>query len=114
VTPRKSLAPRSRNLFASVFTNDADFINIRAHELRGRRAIAEHHPTLFATIYKGSTARVERVLIRLIRPDVATIEQTTVVEFEGADRRAHMLAVAVEGPDGWAIQAVHNMLPLEG
>lgn len=99
--------------FASVFTEDADFINIRALELRGRQAIAEHHRLLFSTIYKGTSIRREGTRIRLIRRDVATVEQFAIVRLEGEERRAHMLAVAVDGPDGWAFQALHNMLPFD-
>jgi hypothetical protein len=55
----------------------------------------------------------EGTRIRLIRPDAGTIEQFAVVEVAGIQRRAHMLAVAAEGPDGWALEAFHNMLPFD-
>ncbi len=113
-TIKKAWQAGDGELFASVFTEDADFVNIRAHELRGRAAIAEHHNQIFSTVYQGSSIRSEGVRIKLIRPDVATIEQTSVVEFGGVERRAHMLAVAVDGAGGWAMQAVHNMIPFDG
>jgi|SRR5262245_62938563 len=100
--------------FASVFTDDADFVNIRALALRGRKEIAEHHNMLFSTIYKGTSIRSEDTRIRLIHPGVATIEQFAIVQIEGEERRAHMLAVAVETPEGWALQALHNMIPFTG
>ena len=102
------------DLFASVFTEDADFVNIRALALRGRKEIAEHHNLLFSSIYKGTSIRAEGTRIRLIRPDVATIEQFAIVAIEDEERRAHMLAVAVETPEGWALRAFHNMIPFEG
>jgi uncharacterized protein (TIGR02246 family) len=100
-------------LFASAHTEDADFSNIRANELRGRAEIDEHHRTLFSTIYRGATLRREGLRVSLIRPDVALVELRSVARAGELERHAHMLAVAVDGPEGWKLRAVHNMIPFE-
>ena len=100
--------------FASVFASDADFINIRAHALRGRAEIARHHTQIFTTIYRGSKARLGDLRIRFIRPDVATIEAASSVTLKDqTERHAHFLAVAVRNSERWEIQALHNMVPFE-
>lgn len=98
--------------FASVFAIDADFVNIRAHALRGRAEIGRHHTQIFTTIYRGSTVRIGGLRIRSIRPDVATIEAESAVTLPGQpERHAHMLAVAARDGGRWEIQALHNMIP---
>lgn len=97
--------------FASVFALDADFINIRAHALRGREEIARHHKQIWDTVYKGSTVERGDLLIHFIRPDVATIEVESTLRVGEIERHAHMLAVAVCNTGRWELQAVHNMVP---
>ncbi len=98
--------------FASVFANDADFINIRAQALRGRAEIAQHHDRIFSSIYRGSTVRIGELRIRSLRPDVATIEAVSAVTLKDQpERHAHMLAVALRNDGRWEIQALHNMIP---
>lgn len=98
--------------FASVFAVDADFVNIRAHALRGRAEIARHHTQIFTTIYRGSKVQAGDLRIKFIRPDVATIEASSKVTLKDqSERHAHMLAVAVASNGHWEIQALHNMVP---
>ena len=100
--------------FASVFALDADFINIRAHALRGRAEIATHHTKIFTTIYRGSKVRIGDFRIKFVRPDVATIEAASSVTLKDQpERHAHMLAVAVRDSGLWQIKALHNMIPFE-
>ena len=112
-TTAEAFAKGDGDLLASAHTEDADFINIRAKELRGRAEIAEHHRTIFSTVYRGATAETEGLRVSLIRPDVALVEMRTVVRAGDLERHAHMLAVAVDGPEGWKLRAVHNMIPFE-
>ncbi len=98
--------------FASVFAIDADFINIRAHALRGRAEIARHHNHIFSSVYRGSTVRLGSPRIRFVRPDVATLEiESAVTLKDQPERHAHLLAVAVRNDGRWEIQALHNMVP---
>lgn len=98
--------------FASVFAIEADFINIRAHALRGRAEIARHHTQIFTTIYRGSKVRIGDLRIRFIRPDVATVEAASSVTLKDqTERQAHLMAVAVHNGEKWEIQALHNMVP---
>ena len=97
--------------FASAFAEDADFINIRAHTLRGREEIARHHAQIFDTVYRGATVTLGELRIRFLRPDVATIEAASSVQMAAGERHAHMLAVAQKTDGLWLIQALHNMVP---
>ena len=99
------------DLFASVFAEDADFINITATPLRGRQEIAEHHARLWATIYKGSKGIRGPMRVRFIRPDVALVENEVTLKFGEHERHAHGLAVAVRNGDSWEIAGLQNMLP---
>ncbi|MBV9418151.1 MAG: SgcJ/EcaC family oxidoreductase, partial [Alphaproteobacteria bacterium] len=49
--------------FAAHMSDDADFIDVLGRHHTGRKAIAEGHKGIFATIYKGSVVNytVERV-----------------------------------------------------
>src|SRR5262249_32569907 len=90
---------------------DADFVTMTALELRGRAAIARHHAQIFSTVYRGTRTRISSCRIRLIRPDVATVEIAAVVEGLAQERRAHALAVAGRGASGWQLQTFNNMIP---
>ena len=97
--------------FASVFAEDADFTNITAQSLRGREAIARHHNQIFATVYRGTAMHTVESRVKLIHPDVATVERLSGVRMASGERRAHMLAVVLRKAGAWEIQALHNMLP---
>ena len=97
--------------FAAAFTDDADFVNMMAQPFRGRAEIARHHTQLFATLYKGTTIRMTDVRIRAIAQGVVTLELSAVVAGFVPERRAHSLAVAVRGSEGWRIRSFHNMIP---
>ena len=104
-------ARRDGELFASAFTEDADFINMQALALRGRAEIAAHHNRIFNGVYQGTRLRVDETHVRLIRPDVATIEVAAAVEGLPQERRAHALAIAVRDATGWHLCTFHNMIP---
>ena len=104
-------ARADHELFASAFTEDADFINITATPLRGQQEIARHHAQLWATLYKGSQLTQGPIRVRFIHPDVAVIESEATLNFGEHARHAHALAVAIRAGDGWKITALHNMLP---
>jgi hypothetical protein len=40
--------------FAALFTEDADFTNVRGTHAHGRKAVEEFHAPMFATSFKGS------------------------------------------------------------
>ena len=99
------------DLFASVFAEDADFINITATPLRGRQEIAEHHARLWRRSTRGRRVHRAQCRIRFIRPDVAMVENEMTVKFGENERHAHGFAVAVRNGDSWEIAALQNMIP---
>jgi uncharacterized protein (TIGR02246 family) len=98
-------------LFASVFAEDAIFINIVAHRLQGREEIARHHAQLWANVYSGAKVETDSVLVSLVRPDVATVEVKSTLRMGDIERHADQLALALRNGDTWELQAVHNMVP---
>ncbi len=57
--------------FASLFSEDANFIHIFGGQLDGRTAIEAAHRVIFETIYKCSHASFVLRGVRFVRPDVA-------------------------------------------
>ncbi|HWR14359.1 MAG TPA: SgcJ/EcaC family oxidoreductase [Terriglobales bacterium] len=98
--------------FATVFAEDATFIQIFGGQLDGRSAIEASHRAIFDTIYKGSRSRWELRSVRWIKPDVAVaFTQAHVDFFEGdqpraLDTRPTMVMVRTEGK--WQIVAFQN------
>lgn len=97
--------------FASAFTHDADFVNIVGDVVRGKAHIAAHHDEIFASVYKGSTMRVDSLRATEIAPGVATIEARATVISSFGELGTHALAVIIEHDQDWAIRSFHNMVP---
>jgi uncharacterized protein (TIGR02246 family) len=66
--------------FAEPFTEDADFVNIRAEHFQGRPAIEAGHAAIFAGIYAGSTTQMRVETARLLRPDVGLAHVRSVLD----------------------------------
>jgi uncharacterized protein (TIGR02246 family) len=60
--------------YASVYTDDADFINIRGQIFTGRTAIAKVHGMIFAGPFKGSTIKITARLFKVLAPGVAMVD----------------------------------------
>src|ERR1041385_358126 len=63
----------SSQRFASVFAEDADFINIYAKHYNGREAVDAGHRAIFDTVYKDSRNRLSIEGVRFVRPDVVVV-----------------------------------------
>ncbi|CAN5434795.1 SgcJ/EcaC family oxidoreductase [soil metagenome] len=57
--------------YATRFTEDADFVTIIGLHISGRKAIAEGHQQIFATVYKDSQNTATITDVRFVRTDVA-------------------------------------------
>ena len=79
--------------FGKPFTEDADFVTIRAEHLRTREAIAKGHQGIFDTIYKGSTVRYELVSARPVAPGVALAYESRAECSDRASGRQAQLAL---------------------
>lgn len=100
--------------YASVFTDDCDYIAFDGTHLRGREANAEHHARLFASVLHGSTLRYDNVVVRFLAPTVAVMHangsvlmpwQTTV----SPRRRSLQTYVVVNTGSAWRIAAFQNV-----
>jgi uncharacterized protein (TIGR02246 family) len=59
--------------FASLFADDADFVNVRGWWWRGREEIRENHATLHGTSFKESTMDLELSAIKEVAPAVVVL-----------------------------------------
>ncbi len=100
--------------FAAPFVGDADFVNIRGEHFRGRPAIAAGHAMIFRTIYAGSKVRFTVKAARLLRPDVALVHVSSLLDaprgpLAGRHRACFSLVLTKEA-GGWEIATFHNTL----
>lgn len=94
--------------FASVFSEDVDFVNVRGQALIGRAAVESGHAQLFATAYRGTTLSASVTLIRPLGPDLSLVHATSEIAPAGVVTHAQ----AVVRHDGVPrIAAFHNMIP---
>jgi len=101
--------------FGAVYAEDASFVTIRGEHLRGRAQIAGGHAGIFATIYAGSTNRMELVEARQIAENVVLSTSTGTLDaphgpLQGV-HTAMSTSVLVRSADAeWLIVATHNTL----
>jgi uncharacterized protein (TIGR02246 family) len=97
---------------ASLFSEDATFIQIYGGQLDGRAEIEASHRCIFDTIYKGSEARFTVRSIRLLRPEVAIAFTEAKLKFHDGkqareiDARPTLTVVKEQGK--WQIAALQN------
>ncbi len=100
--------------FGVPFTDDADFVTIRAEHLRSREAIAKGHQGIFDTIYKGSTVRYELDSARPVAPGVAVAHVKTELKAPigplAGTHNSLFTLVLVQQQNAWRIAAFHNTL----
>jgi uncharacterized protein (TIGR02246 family) len=99
--------------YASVFTEDADYVTFDGTHVKGRGAIAESHRLLFERVLKGSRLYSEPPAIRLLTPDVALIHSKGAVLRAGQQRPSRrrmsvQTLVAIKQADEWRLVAFHN------
>jgi len=101
--------------WASRFTEDADFINIRGSWWRGRAEIRDRHAALHRTMFSKSRLAVVDHKIKVLRPDVAvaivTVEMTGHETSGGTYRTDYnrFTAVLVKVQEEWKITAFENV-----
>ena len=95
---------------ASLFAEDANFIQIFGGQLDGRTAIEAAHRVIFDTIYRGSHASLTLWSIRFLRSDVAVAFALMRVELKEVDNeiqtRPTLIVVKEQGK--WQIVAFQN------
>jgi uncharacterized protein (TIGR02246 family) len=100
--------------FGTLFSTDADFVDIRGSHHRGADAIAQGHQAIFDTIYAGSTVSYQVDRAGVVAPGcvVAVISSTLDAPtgpLQGINH-ARITAVITDGPGGWEITALQNTL----
>src|ERR1700689_2532594 len=74
--------------YASVFSEDAQYVSAPGERVYGRKSIAQSHQRVFDTIFKNSRLGREYPLsFRRIAPDVVLVEATGSVLFPGEMER---------------------------
>ena len=102
--------------FGAVFAEDAEFTNVFGMAVKGRAGIEALHAPLFKTIFSDSTLTVTETRVRLIRPDVASVDVKW--KMTGArdplgnpwpDREGLLNWITTKHGDTWLIDVSHNM-----
>ena len=102
--------------FSNVFSEDADFTNVRGTSAHGRSEVEKFHAPLFTTKFKDTYQKITRSKIRFIKPDVAAVdawwEMTGVKSPEGQDmppRKGLLNFIMTKNSNTWLITIMHNM-----
>src|SRR6478736_969624 len=100
--------------FGAPYAADAAFVNIRGEHHRGRDAIAGGHAGIFATIYAGSTNRMELVDARHVADDVIVATSRNTLDVPSGPlagiHAATSTSVLVRVGETWQIAVTHNTL----
>jgi uncharacterized protein (TIGR02246 family) len=107
---------RDSRALAEIFAEDADFTNVFGMMAKGRAAIEALHAPLFRTMFKDSQLTVTETRVRLIRPDVASVDVKW--KMTGArdplgnpwpEREGLLNWIATRHANAWLIDVSHNM-----
>jgi uncharacterized protein (TIGR02246 family) len=99
----------------SVFSEDADFVNVIGQRWIGREAIKEAHAPHHATIFKSSVLSVQDISVRFLKPDVAVLR--CIPKLSGQlDAASHILPprytmltfIMMKAGDEWIVVVAQN------
>jgi uncharacterized protein (TIGR02246 family) len=98
--------------FAKPFAEDADYVIINGMQIKTRSVIAKSHQDIFETIYKNSDIKLAVDSIRFLKPDVAVVHVSGVLNVNQGDskwtNRAKITMVMTKNKDKWEIAAFQN------
>src|SRR5690242_6674738 len=105
-----------RSAYETLFTEDADFVNVVGQHSLGRKALADDFEHLHRTIMRNSHVELEEPLIRAIDDHSAIVRvrwsMTGVESVPGWKvpdvRHGRLLYVVVERGGEWKINAIQN------
>ncbi|MEZ5831724.1 MAG: SgcJ/EcaC family oxidoreductase [Dongiaceae bacterium] len=102
--------------FAALFAEDAEFTNVFGMVQKGRAGIETAHVPIFKTMFKDSQLSVVETRLRLIRPDVASVDikwtMTGARDPHGnpwPQREGLMNWIASRHGSDWLVDVSHNM-----
>jgi uncharacterized protein (TIGR02246 family) len=96
-------------VYAGVFTSDADYVTFLGSYYKGRKTIAASYVPLFKKLLRGSELEIEILQLRFLAPDVALVMSNAAVRRRRARRTTRVntsVAVRVEGQ--WLFAASQN------
>ena len=101
---------------ASLYAEDGEFTSWVGQGTSGRDAIEKYHERLFATRFKNTHQTTENIKVRLIKPDVASVDiwwnMTGALDGSGQPRppRRGILSWIMTKEEGkWLIKVMHNL-----
>lgn len=104
-------------LFASLFADDADFVNIEGTRWRGRAAIVDAHTFVHKTIFKQSRLTIDDTTFKQLSPDIVVARTTLHIEGQTTmqgkpvpGRKAILTNVLVHSGSTWKIVVTQNTL----
>lgn len=102
--------------FSMVFSEDADFTNVRGMSAHGRTDVEKVHASIFAKNFKDTHQTVTDTKIRFITPDVAAVdarwEMTGAKGPDGQDiplKKGLLNFIMTQSSGKWLITVMHNM-----
>jgi len=101
---------KSGALFAKPFAEDADYVIINGHYIKGRAVIESAHQRIFDTIFKDATISLTVQQIRFVRPDVAVVHVKGKRTGPTSDlnQSALLTLFMTKENHGWTIAAFQN------
>ena len=103
-------------VFAALFAENADFVNVIGMHWHGRQEIETNHAQTHRTIFRNSVLQIVDIIVRLVSPTVALAHART--ELRGAEslrepvapevRRTLLTCVLTKDAKRWSITAAHN------
>ncbi len=101
---------------ASLYAEDGEFTSWVGQGTSGRVAIEKYHERLFATRFKNTHQTTENIKVRLIKPDVASVDiwwsMTGALDDSGQlrpPRRGILSWVMTKEEGKWLIKVMHNL-----
>lgn len=100
--------------FSELFTEDADWVNIRGARWKGVAEIKENHVAIHKRFYSKSRLEFVEVSIRMITPDVAVIHAKEIItgsdvpKEAGISNESQMSLIVVRRKGKWLIANGQN------
>jgi uncharacterized protein (TIGR02246 family) len=100
---------------ATVFTEDADFVNVAGHWWKGQAELEQGHANAFANHLKNTRMSFPDTQVKFLKSDLAIYhsnwEMTGLTSPDGSSlppKHGILTAIAQQNNDQWQILAVHN------
>lgn len=112
----KAWVLRDADKLASLFDEDAEFVNVTGLWWHDRESIRKAHAYGFERIFGGSVLRVMRVKVKALGENVAVVHarvrlegQSSVAQVDQPGVRNTIFSFVVHrGDDGWRCASAHN------